>query len=144
MNCVISSSPPTLKRVNLIQGTAMSRHSHQGSRGVQENAVVCCVTGSVLDDMCVELRGAYKRSATAGTSPDNRNDEKDAEAADLPHPSPSPALEPSVVVHPDLLHFFNLLWYCCKMEHVVRSIVRYLLACIRVRRYAPWLSVVLS
>lgn len=94
IEAINSSVPPTLKRVDAVQA-AFSRSGGGGE-------VRCSVTGTLLELECLELRGPSKPTGPdAGSTPD-----------------------PPLVVHPDLEHFFLMLWYICKMEHVVRSIAK--------------------
>ena len=91
--CMNSSTPPVSRPVASVRQAL--------ARCLVDGPVQCGVTGAVLEDQCIEVRASSKSSQPA------------AEQGGV-------LLHPPVVVHPDFEHFFNMLWYCSKIEHVVR------------------------
>ena len=111
--CVSSSSPPVTKRVDVIR-QAMTRHDQLSS------VIRCAATGIVLDDACIEVKAASRAPATVGGGSDLRRATVNCEQPSIPSSNPAAVFQLPVVVHPNFEHFFHMLWYCCKIEHVVR------------------------
>lgn len=172
--CMNSSSPPCKKTVqNVKLAVAKHRasvdhhhnhhhhHHNQHARSTDDDAVppntavaympVCCVTGVLLEDECIEIRGIVRSGATVGSShsssgargqskqrgvqkkegvdPGSASVEEDAvrvhESSDVRATTIAPPVaQMPLIVHPDLHHFFHVFWFCSKIEHIVRHFSR--------------------
>jgi hypothetical protein len=118
-----SSAPPMRKKVDAIRAIN-GRHV---ADGLVDGPVFCAVTGVELEDMCVEVRPAGKTSAaTSGATPMLVGMEHNPATTNTTTANAHQQyiyLRP-IVVHTDLEHFFNMFWYCFKLEHVVRHMAR--------------------
>ena len=104
--CLNSSTPPVSRQVNAVR-QVLARCGTASPCSVETGVVRCSITGSPLEDQCIEVRAASKAPASA--------------SAPIATKEPSANhLLPPVVVHQDFEHFFNMLWFCSKIEHVVR------------------------
>lgn len=130
METFSSSCPPTVKKVEAVRAAFARHHQTCNGAAVGSGPIVCSVTGVALEDTCVELRGMYKvhNSSSRGGVDEGEEDETSVQPI-VPGSACAPVFEPPVVVHADLFHFFSMLWYCCKMEHIVRSLARYVCFC---------------
>ena len=102
--CVNSSVPPLMRTAGAVRQAVARCQQQQQQQPKNEGAVVhCCITGAALEDQCIEVRAASKGG---GGGPHVQQQQQQQ--------------NPPVVVHCDFEHFFHMLWYCSKIEHVVR------------------------
>jgi hypothetical protein len=108
--CTMSStSPPVRRRVEHVKAAISKGLEHaqqvnqQQQQQQQQGALCaplrCCITGSVLEDECLELKPAGK--AQGGMVP-----------------------APAALVRVDFEHFFTMLWFCYKIDHVIRQFAK--------------------
>lgn len=139
MNC---SSPPCRKRVETVR-TTLDKFHHQ----IMANTIIqkqdtsselivpvrCSVTGVELDEDCIEVRPMTKSTSFVTPllqSKDANKEDDDAGTFEKPSSSCSVkkvrhvTLHPPIVVHPNLEHFFQMFWFVCKIEHIVRNMAR--------------------
>ena len=135
-SCVNSSTPPVVRQVNAVR--AAFARCCQRVEPVGGGVVVrCCVTGAVLDDQCVEVRAcskvsqhqqmltSAKRKAEDLSTSGDEDHQEDSIPGTMPPPHhPLNPLQPPVVVHQDFEHFFSMLWFSGKIEHVVRHMAK--------------------
>ena len=105
-----SSSPPCKKRVDAVKALA-SKHQPDGFKDVP---IFCAITGLQLEDMCIEIRPAGRCTPSSSSSSGNNG----LQQTRVQH-NPA-AYTGALVVHPEFEHFFNMFWFCCKIEHIVR------------------------
>jgi hypothetical protein len=120
-----SSAPPMRKKVDAIKAIN-NRHVPDA---LVNGPVFCAVTGVELEEMCIEVRPAGKTSAANAAA----DAVSQTQCADQNHAAANNNTQQQqqqyvylrpLVVHTDLEHFFNMFWYCYKLEHVVRHIAR--------------------
>jgi hypothetical protein len=94
MACTMSSTSPPTLKSVELARAAVVRQSALGGESVR-----CCVTGALLEGDCLELKPSGKGPGGVGTTP-------------------------AVLVRSDFEHFFSMLWFCFRIEHVIRQFAK--------------------
>ena len=115
VSCVNNSFPPCRKGAESVRLAMCKGRSavSSGTAGGVDDTLRCSATGTSIEGGCVEIRG-NARSASSSSSSSAPHDTAGQTAV-----SAGP-----VVVHMDLEHFFHMLWFCSKIEHVIRHMSR--------------------
>lgn len=115
---------------------------------IREGTGTCCITG-VSTDCCIDLspcgggnsssggaqssgrseRGKYLNGDISSPLPaihegDPENEKDSSVVSHTPTGWKKSGAGMDLLVHPKLSHFFLMLWYVCKIEHVVRNYTR--------------------
>lgn len=136
-----SMSPPV--KVSIVRRCVLQR-LRQARSGpltpllpqVRDEWNVCCITGA-RSQGCIEISKAHPNRNWLHSSgplplavPLQRVGGVTAAAAANAHAGPKAAVGPlsaqpgDVIVHPKFAHFFLMLWYVCKIDHVTRNYTR--------------------
>jgi hypothetical protein len=131
-----SSTPPTQRRVHSIKPVPIPGCKFPSFEDPSSVApsVYCSVTGIKLDDLCVEVKpsGRIQQRLQRDEAGCEKKEEEEESATKENGNGTSCAtkqkhqslITAAVFVHADLEHFFNMFWFCYKIEHIVRHMAR--------------------